>query len=512
MTVRLVVSEIFKDDNQGLDSSEPFLFVLPAAGRRALLSLSELLTWEATWIEVDPASGRQIRTPLTDRQQAIIDATRDGLMEFEQVNLITSKLDELITALDDLGQTVNVSSVCCDQIQAGTTPPAVTPDDYPMPGSGQEPPGYPNPGGYDADLCASMNGILWMYYRFLRFLKNVDAFSILAGLIVAGLAALIPTPITTPIGTISFVAIAGVLGKALATGVLSVISDGADAAMNTIETYKQDIICSTYASTSNLHDAMIALIDRLQSDIKDAMLTAGVPADMADRLSKFIDDVAGAVAHIVDRLPELASEWSQGPTGWAVDCSCQGEMLTLTIDPLDPAWVLAGNYIVDQQNGYVELRRHGASTGGESSMTLSLAAIRAALGYTDPLYALDAEIEGICYVDPCSYRTVYLQAQFSLYDAPGPPTGTAVWRGTHNNVCITNTGTAGCFPAGTEEPFSIAAMTVPNDPYGAAPNGFRLTTYRPIASGGDSACWGWFRITSVKIKFCKQPLVNGQCA
>lgn len=195
-----------------------------------------------------------------------------------------------------------------------------------------------------------------------------------------------------------------------------------------------------------------------------------------------------------------------------VDCSCQGEMLTLTIDPLDPAWVLAGNYIVDQQNGYVELRRHGASTGGESSMTLSLAAIRAALGYTDPLYALDAEIEGICYVDPCSYRTVYLQAQFSLYDAPGPPTGTAVWRGTHNNVCITNTGTAGCFPAGTEEPFSIAAMTVPNDPYGAAPNGFRLTTYRPIASGGDSACWGWFRITSVKIKFCKQPLAAGQCA
>lgn len=95
MTVRLVVSEIFKDDNQGLDSSEPFLFVLPAAGRRALLSLSELLTWEATWIEVDPASGRQIRTPLTDRQQAIIDATRDGLMEFEQVNLIVAKLEEI---------------------------------------------------------------------------------------------------------------------------------------------------------------------------------------------------------------------------------------------------------------------------------------------------------------------------------------------------------------------------------------------------------------------------------
>lgn len=102
MAVRLVVSDIFKDDEEGFDSSEPFLFILPAAGRRALLSMAELLTWDSTWVEIAEWGG-QGRTPLTDRQKAIVDATIDGLMEFEQVNEITAKLEEIRQAIE--GQT-----------------------------------------------------------------------------------------------------------------------------------------------------------------------------------------------------------------------------------------------------------------------------------------------------------------------------------------------------------------------------------------------------------------------
>lgn len=101
MADRLVVADIFRDDTEGLDSSEPFLFMLPAAGRRALLSLSERLLWDATWIRIE--EGQQYREPLSDRQKAIMAATRGGLMEVEQVNKITEKLEEIRQAIE--GQT-----------------------------------------------------------------------------------------------------------------------------------------------------------------------------------------------------------------------------------------------------------------------------------------------------------------------------------------------------------------------------------------------------------------------
>lgn len=108
MTTRLVISDIFQDDGaneEGLaGSAEPFLFILPAAGRRALLSLSELLTYEATWVELVGNGRATTRIPLTDRQKAIIDATRDGLMEVEQVNLIVAKLEEIREELELLRQ------------------------------------------------------------------------------------------------------------------------------------------------------------------------------------------------------------------------------------------------------------------------------------------------------------------------------------------------------------------------------------------------------------------------
>lgn len=110
MALRLVVSDVFIDDEltnesgvevEGLaGSAEPFLFILPAAGRRALLAMSELLTYEATWIEIE--NGRQVRHALDDRQEAIIAATRDGLMEFEQVNLIVTALNEIRDAIQAL--------------------------------------------------------------------------------------------------------------------------------------------------------------------------------------------------------------------------------------------------------------------------------------------------------------------------------------------------------------------------------------------------------------------------
>lgn len=88
MAVRLVRDAIF--DNSGLPAGEPLLFCLPNSGARALLSISEVLTYEATWIDADGN-----RVALTDEQVAFVDWTRAGLMEIEQVNEITAVLEEI---------------------------------------------------------------------------------------------------------------------------------------------------------------------------------------------------------------------------------------------------------------------------------------------------------------------------------------------------------------------------------------------------------------------------------
>lgn len=68
---------------------ELLLFALPAKGAHALLSMAEVLTYDATWVNDSGA-----RSPLTDSQRAIIDATISGLMEIEQVNKIATAIEE----------------------------------------------------------------------------------------------------------------------------------------------------------------------------------------------------------------------------------------------------------------------------------------------------------------------------------------------------------------------------------------------------------------------------------
>lgn len=118
MTVRLIVSDIFRDDIEGSDSSEPFLFILPAAGRRALLSISEQLDYAASWVELNKHGGME-RIPLSDRQRAIIDATRDGLLEFEQVNEIVEKLEEIRAELELLRGATTGDDYMLDLIATG---------------------------------------------------------------------------------------------------------------------------------------------------------------------------------------------------------------------------------------------------------------------------------------------------------------------------------------------------------------------------------------------------------
>lgn len=95
MTFRLEIDKVF-EASEPAGWQVPMLFVLPESGRRALLSLSEWLTYEAVWIR-DGA-----RRPLSDQQEAIIEQTISALMEQEHVNRITEQLALLVDAVNNL--------------------------------------------------------------------------------------------------------------------------------------------------------------------------------------------------------------------------------------------------------------------------------------------------------------------------------------------------------------------------------------------------------------------------
>jgi hypothetical protein len=78
------------------DIQEPFLFVLPHAGRHLLLALAQRLEWKATYS--DKSHGYNYSD--WDELQAIVAATHAGLMEMEQVNLIVAKLEEIRQELE----------------------------------------------------------------------------------------------------------------------------------------------------------------------------------------------------------------------------------------------------------------------------------------------------------------------------------------------------------------------------------------------------------------------------
>jgi hypothetical protein len=79
---------------------EPFLFVLPHAGRHLLLAIAERLEWRATYN--DKQHGYDFAD--WDELQALVAATHAGLMEMEQVNLIVAKLEEIREELELIRQ------------------------------------------------------------------------------------------------------------------------------------------------------------------------------------------------------------------------------------------------------------------------------------------------------------------------------------------------------------------------------------------------------------------------
>jgi len=239
---------------------------------------------------------------------------------------LDARLADIAAAIRESSVSVSVSSVCCETVVPPAPEPAVDPDEWPLPGSGSEPPAWPNPGTYDAAACDAINGVLWAYRQFAAFLANLDLLSAVAVLIVSGLAALFPEPVTTAIGTFTFVSIAGAI---IRYGVgISVIADGAEIARDAIDDYRQELVCDALVGKANLHALVSDVASRLATILFTSIHGAGVDMDTAARLSGWVGDLDKFAAHVIDGLASVSAKLYQPPIHWRVDCAgCSSPVL-----------------------------------------------------------------------------------------------------------------------------------------------------------------------------------------
>lgn len=105
MTVRVNWPHIMDTiEASGYDPREPFLFILPHAGRHLLLAIADRLEWQASFRDF----GYNFAD--WDELQDIVAETHHGLMEMEQVNLIVAKLEEIRQELELMRQATQDTS------------------------------------------------------------------------------------------------------------------------------------------------------------------------------------------------------------------------------------------------------------------------------------------------------------------------------------------------------------------------------------------------------------------
>ena len=482
---------LIPQDWNGIDK-EVWLICAPASPgwRQALRTAVGSLHRGRTW---DRSSGE------------IVKAQQIGWEIYDDMttcNDMVTALQSIATALAGMSQTINVSGVCCEQILPPD--PVIPPDpgDYPVPGGGNTPPGFVDPPAYDAAVCAAVNGLLWSFRRYADAVLKGSQLWTAAAAVVALLAALFPEPVTTAVGTVSFVALASVLAASLIYA--DALEDGADQFIAWLDANRQDLVCDAYAAQSGLMAAVSDIIGVMQYNLNSLLVAAGVPAALASPVSALIGDVAGFVDALATRLAFAPIEWQSPPVGWAVDCTCADpNIAVLNIEPDSGVWVTAG--AVTQVNGTAVLARNGSSSGAEASMQLLLSDILSMSGFSEA-YAVSVTVEGLAASPTGSYRTVELRAQFRNWN-DAPPSATQAWRMVEQQtVCISPTvGT--CVAPGNEEPFLIDDAAAFASPYPLADGGFRITTYRPTASGGDAAVWGTFTIERVQVTVSAVPVV-----
>ena len=242
---------LIPQDWNGIDK-EVWLICAPASPgwRQALRTAVGSLHRGRTW---DRSSGE------------IVKAQQIGWEIYDDMttcNDMVTALQSIATALAGMSQTINVSGVCCEQILPPD--PVIPPDpgDYPVPGGGNTPPGFVDPPAYDAAVCAAVNGLLWSFRRYADAVLKGSQLWTAAAAVVALLAALFPEPVTTAVGTVSFVALASVLAASLIYA--DALEDGADQFIAWLDANRQDLVCDAYAAQSGLM-AAVSDIRRVKS-------------------------------------------------------------------------------------------------------------------------------------------------------------------------------------------------------------------------------------------------------
>ena len=252
-------------------------------------------------------------------------SVRDAQGVAEQVmnTFTTCSLQDLLDAIKGISTAVSVNSMCCDAILP--PPQYIPPQDgetWPLPGGETGNEIFPIPSEYEQAVCTTVKGLLFAYWRFFDFLETVNWVVLGAAAIMSIVAALIPEPITTVLGTVSFAAIAAaIVGASLYS---EAIGESAEQMKSWIEENAQDILCLGAVSATSLHDLLVNVALAVEVRASATFVENGVPDWIASQVAKAFGTAADMATAIIEHLSGgQIAQWAQNSLVVDLTCPCE---------------------------------------------------------------------------------------------------------------------------------------------------------------------------------------------
>jgi len=297
---------IIKLDIDSLVDSDMVIVALEHKQLDLLVSLSEQLLWRATW-----------GASLDDGQVALIESLQDRLMERVNMNELISAIEygflSVESAIKSLSFAVNMQSPCCDYVAPGDLPDN---PELPAPGGEEPPPGWD---GYDDLVCDLLNGVYWLVVRYMEFVTGAHWVLLGAAAIAALLAALFPEPVTTALGSVSLVAIAGALIAAIAY--TNEASQAFESFVSWIENNQLELFCRV-KNAIDLATGVHNFAESLMYALRDSLVSAGMPEWISGAITSWIG-INSVVEHLVsDFITNHVTQLEQPPEHRRLACAC----------------------------------------------------------------------------------------------------------------------------------------------------------------------------------------------
>lgn len=293
----------------------------PSSGVQMILCVPDDPEWIAVYRSLIETVCRG-RYWLDDGRQNSIKAAQAVAREvFNTMALcsLETRLQEITAAIQALSFNQSINQICCERIVPPDPMPPANPDDWPMPGTGQNPPSFPDPATYDDAMCAAVNGLLWLFRRYAMDIQTINLALLGLAAIVSILIALIPTGVTQIIGTVNLVTIAGALAAALVYS--EALDEAAEQFVDWLDTNKENVVCFAYQAAQSNIDWLVGISETLASKLLELTEAAGIPTTLATVIANLTGDYLTFVSALLDSIVQLGENLDQPPTSWAVDCS-----------------------------------------------------------------------------------------------------------------------------------------------------------------------------------------------